>query len=143
MEGQLCSICFFRLLDVISDEESIFHVSVCLCACAIQGDQGTVVTDVNGVIPGVMPLRLGFAGQRFEKVCELCGISLNKCPLYGDSTSPPAGVRIGERFPRNLVSRQPLCGWYCMPVHDMLVGIVCQLPPFFACLFHCGASPVT
>ena len=35
-------------------------------------------------------------GKNFEKVCELCHISINKSPIYGDNGSiSPGGVRIG------------------------------------------------
>lgn len=35
-------------------------------------------------------------GKNFEKVCELCHISINKTPIYGDNGSiSPGGVRIG------------------------------------------------
>jgi glycine hydroxymethyltransferase len=39
------------------------------------------------------------SGKNFEKVCELCHISINKTPIYGDNGSiSPGGVRIGEFF---------------------------------------------
>lgn len=38
----------------------------------------------------------GLTGKNFEKVCELCHISINKTPIYGDNGSiSPGGVRIG------------------------------------------------
>lgn len=38
----------------------------------------------------------GLTGYRFEKVCELCHMTLNKNAVYGDSgTFAPGGVRIG------------------------------------------------
>uniref|UniRef100_N1R1U0 glycine hydroxymethyltransferase n=1 Tax=Aegilops tauschii TaxID=37682 RepID=N1R1U0_AEGTA len=41
----------------------------------------------------------GLTGKNFEKVCELCHISINKTPIYGDNGSiSPGGVRI-ERTP--------------------------------------------
>lgn len=39
---------------------------------------------------------LGLTGKNYEKVCELCHISLNKSAIYGDNgTISPGGVRIG------------------------------------------------
>ncbi|CAM8878129.1 unnamed protein product [Rhodiola kirilowii] len=39
---------------------------------------------------------LGVTGRCYEKVCEMCHITLNKCAVYGDSGSiSPGGVRIG------------------------------------------------
>ncbi|KAM0868987.1 hypothetical protein ACQ4PT_040951 [Festuca glaucescens] len=38
----------------------------------------------------------GLTGKNFEKVCEMCHISINKTPIYGDNGSiSPGGVRIG------------------------------------------------
>lgn len=37
------------------------------------------------------------AGKNFEKVCEMCHITVNKTPIFGDNGSiSPAGVRIGK-----------------------------------------------
>ncbi|XP_030482083.2 serine hydroxymethyltransferase 7 [Cannabis sativa] len=39
---------------------------------------------------------LGLAGKNYEKVCEMCYITLNKCAIFGDSGAiSPGGVRIG------------------------------------------------
>eukprot|EP00850_Spirogloea_muscicola_P021964 SM000270S10361 [mRNA] locus=s270:88878:91255:+ [translate_table: standard] len=39
---------------------------------------------------------LGLTGNRYEKVCELCHITLNKNAVFGDSTAlAPGGVRLG------------------------------------------------
>lgn len=39
---------------------------------------------------------LGLAGKNYEKVCELCHITLNKCAIFGDAGAvSPGGVRIG------------------------------------------------
>ncbi|XP_021746878.1 serine hydroxymethyltransferase 7-like [Chenopodium quinoa] len=39
---------------------------------------------------------LGLTGKNFEKVCEMCRITLNKVALFGDNgTITPGGVRIG------------------------------------------------
>ncbi|CAA6668425.1 unnamed protein product [Spirodela intermedia] len=39
---------------------------------------------------------LGLTGKNFEKVCELCQITVNKTPIFGDNgTISPGGVRIG------------------------------------------------
>eukprot|EP00245_Coleochaete_scutata_P003938 TRINITY_DN16034_c0_g1_i1.p1 TRINITY_DN16034_c0_g1~~TRINITY_DN16034_c0_g1_i1.p1 ORF type:complete len:500 (+),score=84.61 TRINITY_DN16034_c0_g1_i1:386-1885(+) len=39
---------------------------------------------------------LGLTGHRFEKVCELCHVTLNKTSVFGDSSAlAPGGVRIG------------------------------------------------
>ncbi|CAM9001492.1 unnamed protein product [Rhodiola kirilowii] len=39
---------------------------------------------------------LGVTGRCYEKVCEMCHITLNKCAVYGDNGSiSPGGVRIG------------------------------------------------
>lgn len=39
---------------------------------------------------------LGLTGKNFEKVCEMCHITVNKTPIFGDNGSiSPAGVRIG------------------------------------------------
>ncbi|KAL5559221.1 hypothetical protein UlMin_035432 [Ulmus minor] len=39
---------------------------------------------------------LGLVGKNFEKVCEICYITLNKCAIFGDSGAiSPGGVRIG------------------------------------------------
>lgn len=39
---------------------------------------------------------LGLTGKNFEKVCELCHITVNKTPIFGDNGSiSPSGVRIG------------------------------------------------
>lgn len=37
------------------------------------------------------------AGNKIEKVCDLCHITLNKNAVYGDSSAlAPGGVRIGK-----------------------------------------------
>ncbi|MQL88308.1 hypothetical protein Taro_020852 [Colocasia esculenta] len=39
---------------------------------------------------------LGLTGKNFEKVCELCRITVNKTPIFGDNGAiSPGGVRIG------------------------------------------------
>ncbi|GJP61115.1 hypothetical protein CLOP_g18319 [Closterium sp. NIES-67] len=38
---------------------------------------------------------LGLTGGRFEKVCELCSITLNKNAVFGDNSALPGGVRVG------------------------------------------------
>lgn len=39
---------------------------------------------------------LGLTGNRYEKVCELCHITLNKNAVFGDSSAQaPGGVRLG------------------------------------------------
>lgn len=39
---------------------------------------------------------LGLTGKNFEKVCEMCHITLNKIPIFDDNgTITPGGVRIG------------------------------------------------
>lgn len=39
---------------------------------------------------------LGLTGKNFEKVCEMCHITVNKTPIFGDNgTISPGGVRIG------------------------------------------------
>lgn len=38
------------------------------------------------------------AGKNFEKVCEICRITLNKTAIFGDNgTISPTGVRIGKQ----------------------------------------------
>lgn len=40
---------------------------------------------------------LTFVGKNFEKVCELCHITLNKATISDDNgTITPGGVRIGK-----------------------------------------------
>lgn len=37
------------------------------------------------------------AGNRYEKVCEMCHITVNKNAVFGDSGAmSPGGVRIGK-----------------------------------------------
>ncbi|KAK6938473.1 Serine hydroxymethyltransferase-like domain [Dillenia turbinata] len=39
---------------------------------------------------------LGLTGKNYERVCEMCHITLNKCAIYGDNGAIfPGGVRIG------------------------------------------------
>ncbi|XP_078447156.1 serine hydroxymethyltransferase 7-like [Wolffia australiana] len=39
---------------------------------------------------------LGLTGKNFEKVCEMCQITVNKTPIFGDNGAiSPGGVRIG------------------------------------------------
>jgi hypothetical protein len=38
-----------------------------------------------------------FVGNKVEKLCDLCNITLNKNAVFGDSSAlSPGGVRIGE-----------------------------------------------
>lgn len=38
-----------------------------------------------------------FVGKNYEKVCEMCHITLNKSAIFGDNGAiSPGGVRIGE-----------------------------------------------
>lgn len=38
-----------------------------------------------------------FAGNKVEKLCDLCNITVNKNAVFGDSSAlAPGGVRIGE-----------------------------------------------
>lgn len=40
-----------------------------------------------------------FSGKNFEKVCEMCQITLNKSAIFGDNGAiSPGGVRIGMQF---------------------------------------------
>lgn len=40
-----------------------------------------------------------FSGKNFEKVCEMCEITLNKSAIFGDNGAiSPGGVRIGMQF---------------------------------------------
>lgn len=40
-----------------------------------------------------------FLGKNYEKVCEMCHITLNKSAIFGDNGAiSPGGVRIGEQF---------------------------------------------
>jgi glycine hydroxymethyltransferase len=43
-------------------------------------------------------------GNKVEKLCDLCSITLNKNAVFGDSSAlSPVGVRIGQYlFPANL-----------------------------------------
>jgi glycine hydroxymethyltransferase len=43
-------------------------------------------------------------GNKVEKLCDLCSITLNKNAVFGDSSAlSPGGVRIGQYlFPANL-----------------------------------------
>eukprot|EP00897_Mesotaenium_endlicherianum_P005097 jgi/Mesen1/4615/ME000234S03865 len=51
-------------------------------------------TDNHLLLWDLRPLRL--TGNRYEKVCELCHITLNKNAVFGDSSAlAPGGVRIG------------------------------------------------
>ena len=37
-------------------------------------------------------------GKNYEKVCEMCHITLNKCAIFGDTgVFSPGGVRIGKK----------------------------------------------
>lgn len=39
----------------------------------------------------------GFSGNKVEKLCDLCNITVNKNAVFGDSSAlAPGGVRIGE-----------------------------------------------
>jgi glycine/serine hydroxymethyltransferase len=39
------------------------------------------------------------SGKNFERVCEVCHLSVNKTPIFGDNGAIcPAGVRIGMCF---------------------------------------------
>lgn len=40
-----------------------------------------------------------FAGNKVEKLCDLCNITVNKNAVFGDSSAlAPGGVRIGEFY---------------------------------------------
>lgn len=44
---------------------------------------------------------VNFAGNKVEKLCDLCNITVNKNAVFGDSSAlAPGGVRIGKNhFP--------------------------------------------
>lgn len=42
-------------------------------------------------------LLLNFAGNKVEKLCDLCSITLNKNAVFGDNSAlSPGGVRVGN-----------------------------------------------
>lgn len=42
-------------------------------------------------------MQYDFAGNKVEKLCDLCNITVNKNAVFGDSSAlAPGGVRIGE-----------------------------------------------
>lgn len=45
----------------------------------------------------IFHLLLDFAGNKVEKLCDLCSITLNKNAVFGDSSAlSPGGVRVGN-----------------------------------------------
>lgn len=51
-------------------------------------------TDNHLVLWDLIPL--GLTAKNYEKICELCHITVNKCAIYGDNGAiSPGGVRIG------------------------------------------------
>lgn len=45
-----------------------------------------------------MYLIMHLPGNKVEKLCDLCNITLNKNAVFGDSSAlAPGGVRIGKR----------------------------------------------
>ncbi|CAA2964494.1 serine hydroxymethyltransferase 7-like [Olea europaea subsp. europaea] len=72
----------------------------CIAALAIALKQVATLELVTGGTDNHMLLwdlrNLGLTGKNFEKVCELCHISLNKVTIFDDSGNiTPGGVRIG------------------------------------------------
>ncbi|KAK8362629.1 hypothetical protein V6Z11_A03G116200 [Gossypium hirsutum] len=52
-------------------------------------------TDNHLLLRDIRPL--GFTGNKFEKVCDACNITVNRNPVFGDSNAvSPGGVRIGS-----------------------------------------------
>jgi glycine/serine hydroxymethyltransferase len=44
-----------------------------------------------------------FAGNKVEKLCDLCNITVNKNAVFGDSSAlAPGGVRVGKKLFMNL-----------------------------------------
>jgi glycine/serine hydroxymethyltransferase len=40
-----------------------------------------------------------FAGNKVEKLCDLCNITVNKNAVFGDSSAlAPGGVRVGKKL---------------------------------------------
>lgn len=45
----------------------------------------------------IFHLLLDFSGNKVEKLCDLCSITLNKNAVFGDSSAlSPGGVRVGN-----------------------------------------------
>ncbi|TYJ42677.1 hypothetical protein E1A91_A03G104300v1 [Gossypium mustelinum] len=52
-------------------------------------------TDNHLLLRDIRPL--GFTGNKFKKVCDACNITVNRNPVFGDSSAvSPGGVRIGS-----------------------------------------------
>ncbi|KAM7250713.1 hypothetical protein ACFE04_022596 [Oxalis oulophora] len=63
-------------------------------------------TDNHLILWDLRPL--GLTGKNYEKVCELCHMTLNKIAILGDNGSMiPGGVRIGTCRSQNLLSGTP------------------------------------
>ena len=45
------------------------------------------------------PFCANLAGNKVEKLCDLCNITVNKNAVFGDSSAlAPGGVRIGNNY---------------------------------------------